>query len=456
MSDSQVVHLDCRVEETKNTMYLDFYNLNDKPFRITCDPKYFWLCEKHKEALAMLRYGILDNRGFLLLTGEVGTGKTLLVNQLMTLLPADAVVATLSDPDLTPIDFYRMLGAGFNLASPIESKSAFLLQLHEYLHESANQKKSVTLIVDEAQRLNHHLMEEIRSLSNIELPDRKLINIFLIGQPELNQVLSREENRALSQRITLRYHLDPLSRGETAAYIEHRLEVAGSSEKNFNDTAIDKVFEYTAGIPRLINILCDHALLSGSVVNSLLLDADIIVQCANELRIPTDQKSISNFRYTSPPSDADADSVSAGEGVMEKEEVKRSGRQGGDNKPESSMMLKWAAGVALVIAFSLVPVLMHMNDKPAEAVSPKMSLNKTGVQDQSPPSGKALDRSSPQPSKPDVIPDGQMNHSRELNRPQKEETPNQLEQIRQITELSPAEIDDVSDNADSSYYNEDK
>ena len=193
-------------------MYLDHYQLKTKPFQITADPKFLWLGEKHKEALATLRYGILDNRGFLLLTGEVGTGKTLLINRLISMLDMDTAVATLPDPDLTSMDFYNILADGFKMNRTFDSKGAFLLHLRDFLHKSYADQKQVLLIIDESQRLNHRLMEDIRVLSNIELQDRKLINIFFVGQQEFNTILTAPQNRALAQRITVRYHITPLEK----------------------------------------------------------------------------------------------------------------------------------------------------------------------------------------------------------------------------------------------------
>ena len=162
-------------------MYLDHFSLNIKPFQITVDPKFLWLGEKHKEALATLRYGILDNRGFLLMTGEVGTGKTILINRLISLLDIDTVVATLPDPDLESMDFYNLLADGLNMKRTFDTKGEFLIHLRDFLHQSHVNQKQVLLIIDESQRLNHRLMEDIRVLSNIELHDRKLINIFFVG-----------------------------------------------------------------------------------------------------------------------------------------------------------------------------------------------------------------------------------------------------------------------------------
>ncbi len=267
-------------------MYLDFYKLTLKPFQITADPKFLWLGEKHKEALATMRYGIMDNRGFLLLTGEVGTGKTLLINRLTTLLDIDTVVATLPDPDLESMDFYNLLADGLNMKRTFESKGAFLIHLREFLHQSYANQQQVLLIIDESQRLNSKLMEDIRVLSNIELHDRKLINIFFVGQQEFNSILMTPQNRALAQRITVRYHIEALNQEETAEYIKHRLSVAGSKEKILQKSALKEIFLFSGGIPRLINIISDHALLTGYAQGLKQIGGTVIKECAEELRIP--------------------------------------------------------------------------------------------------------------------------------------------------------------------------
>ena len=267
-------------------MYLEHFQLKLKPFQITADPKFLWLGEKHKEALATLRYGILDNRGFLLLTGEVGTGKTILINQLVSMLEIDTVVATLPDPDLESMDFYNLLADGFQMKRTFESKGAFLIHLRDFLHQSHSKKKQVLLIIDESQRLNHRLMEDIRVLSNIELHDKKLINIFFVGQQEFNSILLTPQNRALAQRITVRFHIEPLSKDETDRYVAHRLKVAGTNRRLFKNSAISEVYTFSNGIPRLINIICDHALLTAYAKGMNQVDEKIIQECAEELRIP--------------------------------------------------------------------------------------------------------------------------------------------------------------------------
>jgi general secretion pathway protein A len=267
-------------------MYLEHFKLDLKPFQITADHRFLWLSEKHKEALATLRYGILDDRGFVLLTGEVGTGKTMLVNQLISMLEMDTAVATLPDPDLESMDFYNLMADGLKMDRTFESKGAFLIHLRDFLYHSHFSGKKVLLIIDESQRLNHRLMEDIRVLSNIELHDHKLINIFFVGQQEFNNILLKPQNRALAQRITVRYHIEPLNQSETTEYITHRLKVAGGDAKIFDKKALDEVYRFSKGIPRLINIVCDHALLTAYSLSSKKIDAEIVKECAQELRIP--------------------------------------------------------------------------------------------------------------------------------------------------------------------------
>lgn len=267
-------------------MYLDHFSLKIKPFQITVDPKFLWLGEKHKEALATLRYGILDNRGFLLMTGEVGTGKTILINRLISLLEMDTVVATLPDPDLESMDFYKLLAHGLKIKHTFATKGEFLILLRDFLYQSYARQQQVLLIIDESQRLNSGLMEDIRVLSNFEMQDRKLINIFFVGQQEFNSILMTPQNRALSQRITVRYHIEALNEEEVGAYIRHRLKVAGTEQRIFDASAVSEIYKVSGGIPRLINIVSDHAMLTAYAQGNHKIDGKIVEECAEELRIP--------------------------------------------------------------------------------------------------------------------------------------------------------------------------
>ena len=269
-------------------MYEAYYNLKSKPFQITTDPKFLWLGEKHSEALAALKYGILENKGFLVLTGDVGTGKTALINRLVKLIDMAAIVAAIPDPGLDALDFFNILATEFRVRKKFQSKGAFLIFLKQFLHKAYASHKKVLLIVDEAQRLNHDLLEQIRLLSNIELENRKLINIFFVGQPEFNDMLMQERNKAVRQRITVNYHIDPLNEAETDKYIRHRLKIAGATRKIFTPDAVHEIFAFSNGYPRLINIVCDHALLTGYSTGLDSIDAKVILECKKELQIPVE------------------------------------------------------------------------------------------------------------------------------------------------------------------------
>jgi general secretion pathway protein A len=270
-------------------MYLSFYNLNEKPFQISTDPKFLWLGEKHKEALAILTYGILDNKGFLLLTGDVGTGKTTIINALLNNLDDDVIAAHVPDPGLGDLDFFNFIANVFSINEKISTKGDFLNYLSKFLHDAYSKNKKVLLIIDEAQRLKPGLLEEIRLLSNIEKQDTKLLNIFFVGQKEFNNRLIEPENRALRQRITINYYIEPLTEDETREYVNHRLNVAGSKRNIFSSSAIREIFYFSKGFPRLINIICDLALLTGYVKEQKTINANIIRECAKELQIPAEE-----------------------------------------------------------------------------------------------------------------------------------------------------------------------
>jgi general secretion pathway protein A len=269
-------------------MYLNHYNIKEKPFNISPDSRFLWLSEKHREALAALKYGVMENKGFLVLTGDVGTGKTLLINALMRITAVKAVIATIPDPDLEIMDFFNLLSEEFKMNKVFSSKADFLIQFEQFLLRTYAADKTVLLIIDEAQRLNHQLLEQIRLLSNIELDNHKLINIFFVGQKEFNQILSSKSSRAVRQRITVTYQLEPLSQKETAAYIFHRLKRAGATDEIFRPDAVRAVFNFSRGYPRLINVICDLAMLTGFSAGLKKLGAEVVKKCGKELQIPMD------------------------------------------------------------------------------------------------------------------------------------------------------------------------
>jgi general secretion pathway protein A len=267
-------------------VYTNHYKLEKKPFQIISDPQFLWLGDSHKEALAVLQYGILDNKGFLLLTGDVGTGKTTLINALIDSLGDEILAATVPDPGLEPLDFYNYVAFEFGKEELVKSKGEFIFWFRRFLNNAHQSSQRVLLIIDEAQRLDRQMLEEIRLLSNIELDGIKLLNIFFVGQNEFNELLWDQANRALRQRITINFSINPLSDEETGEYILHRLNIAGSEKPIFTPDAIADIASFSGGFPRTINIICDHALLTGYVAGKKKIDNSIIKECVEDLRIP--------------------------------------------------------------------------------------------------------------------------------------------------------------------------
>lgn len=245
-------------------MYTSFFGLSEKPFAITPDPRYLYMSARHAEALAHLLYGITEAGGFIQLTGEVGTGKTTVVRSLLERMPGHADVAVILNPQLSPLQFVLTIceELGIFLREDDTTSLKDLIDvLNKRLLDSHSKGRRVVVIVDEAQNLSPETLEQVRLLTNLETASQKLLQIILIGQPELRVVLDRVELRQLAQRITGRYHLDPLSRSETASYVNHRLRVAGAQGEIFTGPALREIHRLSSGIPRIINVICDRALL---------------------------------------------------------------------------------------------------------------------------------------------------------------------------------------------------
>ena len=266
-------------------MYLSHYKLDKKPFDISPNPEFLWLGEKHREGLATLKYGILQNKGFLMITGDVGTGKTALIRAIENEIQAKIIVVTIPDPSLSLMDFYNVMASELNMGRSFENKGGFLIEFKRLILKAASSHQRVLMIVDESQRLTSALLEEIRLLSNIDLGGNVLINTFFVGQLEFKALLAKSENRAVRQRITVSYELSPLTVDETRQYIGHRLKIAGSSRAIFTPEAIRRIHGLSRGYPRLINIICDHALMSGYSRGVDQIDETIIKECGNELKV---------------------------------------------------------------------------------------------------------------------------------------------------------------------------
>src|SRR5882672_10738179 len=267
-------------------MYLSFFGLNEKPFAITPDPRYLYLSERHAEALAHLLYGINESGGFIQLTGEVGTGKTTVVRTLLSRVPHHADVAVILNPRVTPVEFLLTIceELGLPIADADRSSVKQMVDaLNRRLLTAHAEGRRIIVIVDEAQNLSADVLEQVRLLTNLETPTQKLLQIILIGQPELRELLDRTELRQLAQRITGRYHLEPLSSEETKGYVRHRLRVAGSSGDIFTAPALAEVFRMSRGIPRVINVTCDRALLGAYTQETHKLGAALVRRAAGEV-----------------------------------------------------------------------------------------------------------------------------------------------------------------------------
>lgn len=266
-------------------MYLSYYNLREKPFQISTNPKFLWLGPKHREALAILQYGILTDKSFLLLTGSVGTGKTTLINMMLNELDTNIVVAIVSNPSLQVLDFFNFIADAFSMNKKFTSKGDFIIHFKQFLNDLFSQNKKALLIIDEVQILTKELLEDIKLLSNFEKQGSKLLNIFLVGQNEFNEILTHKENIALRQRITVHYNIKPLTKKEIETYVDCRLKIAGAEKNMFSKGAMNEVFKFSQGIPRLINVICNRALLTGYVKEMRTISKKIVQECSKELEI---------------------------------------------------------------------------------------------------------------------------------------------------------------------------
>ncbi|VAW78510.1 General secretion pathway protein A [hydrothermal vent metagenome] len=266
-------------------MYEQHFGLTERPFSIAPDPRFLYMSQQHREALAHLLYGVGEGGGFVQLTGEVGTGKTTICRCLLEQVPDHVDVALILNPRVSAMELLASLCDELGIAYARDTHSIKLLTdvLNAHLLETHARGRRTVLIIDEAQNLDADALEQVRLLTNLETTREKLLQIVLIGQPELRSLLAREDLRQLSQRITARYHLEPIQRTETAAYIRHRLQVCGARDSVFNETAIDLVQKLSGGVPRLINVMCDRAMLGAYVEGKRIVDATIVTRAAREV-----------------------------------------------------------------------------------------------------------------------------------------------------------------------------
>jgi general secretion pathway protein A len=266
-------------------MYESFFGLREPPFSLTPDPRFLWMSETHQEGLAALVYGITRRKGFLLLTGEVGTGKTTLLRAALGQIPADTDTAlVLNTINVTPLDLLKLIAAEFGVTGRFESKADYLIALNRMLLERLRSGRNTVLIIDEAQNLRDDALEEIRLLSNLETDTHKLMQIVLTGQPELLRKLSQVSLRQLRQRIAIEHHMEPLSEDEVHPYLAHRLYIAGGKfDEVFKAGCEPAFYWFSGGCPRLISLLADRVLLAGYAKQMRPIPPDFVVARAKSM-----------------------------------------------------------------------------------------------------------------------------------------------------------------------------
>lgn len=280
-------------------LYSSFYDINRDPFSLSPDPAFMLLTPSHREALAQMRYTVEARRGFAVLTGEVGTGKTTLLRSLLGSIGPNIVTAYIFNPPKTRGELYVSLASELGLS--LNGSETWHVQIHDFLIENARLGKTVIALFDEAQLIPVDVLEEIRLLTNLETSDAKLLQVILAGQPELDTIIDSDRLRALRQRIALRHSLEPLSQHETISYIAGRLRLAGARRMVFNPAACRAVHEYSQGIPRLINSLCESSLIAGFVADKPSIDAQVVAQVARDAHlVPATRKPRRFGRFIAP------------------------------------------------------------------------------------------------------------------------------------------------------------
>lgn len=270
-------------------MYCQYYGLKERPFNVTSDPAFFFSSKKHKEAISHLLYGVSQRKGIIVLTGEIGTGKTTICRFFLNQVSKNVKTAFILNPTFSEAQLLESIVKDFGITPRNNTKLGMVWELNNFLLRESEAGNNLVLIIDEAQNLKPSLLEQIRLLSNLETEKDKLLQVILVGQPELNNRLNLYDLRQLRQRIMVRYHIGPLDNDEIKLYINHRLEIAGAKNKlenngiEFSDEAIGMISRFSDGTPRLINMVCDRALLAGFVSETRQIGLNIIKKCVEEL-----------------------------------------------------------------------------------------------------------------------------------------------------------------------------
>jgi type II secretory pathway predicted ATPase ExeA/tetratricopeptide (TPR) repeat protein len=347
-------------------MYLNHYQLKLMPFEFGPDPKFLWLGSKHKEVFTILRYGILESKGFIVVIGDPGTGKSTLLNATAANFGSNIRFAKITDPALNEMDFFNFAADAFEMKKPFKNKAEFLIQLGEFVKNAGAQSKKVILVIDEAQRLTPEMLEQIRVFSNVETLGQKVVSCIFAGQTEFLDMV--KQNRALTQRIFFSHLLQPLTQSEIGDYISHRLKVAGTEESIFTSAAVQEVFRLSGGNPRLINILCDQALFRGYTLDKKKIGLELIKESTENTPIPltTQKESAAGMEKQEPSKRSDStgstaeNSKDSAQAAPEKRYVKTSGLK----------TAYWAL-IAIIVVFGLSAYFYHYSGFLATSMNPE-------------------------------------------------------------------------------------
>ena len=299
-------------------MYTAYYNLKEAPFNQSVDPRFTWLSEKQSEALASFQQNYFDKKGFFLITGDAGTGKTAFIKKLLAEIESKTIVATVTDPDLDKLDFFNWLSAEFDLNVSFKSKGAFLTRFKRFLLEAYQKNINVILIIDDAHRINQELVEEILTLSNIETAGSKLMSIFFVGQSGFNKILQENQNSELRQSVNAHFQLKPLKEDEMVQLILYRLKVAGAKAEIFSSRAFHEIYQFSAGYPIMVVNICDRAMMAGCVSATPIIDKDLIIECGRDLQIAGKKGKIKSINY---PNEIAGSKEPAAKAITKKKEM---------------------------------------------------------------------------------------------------------------------------------------
>ncbi|MEE4254903.1 MAG: XrtA/PEP-CTERM system-associated ATPase [Desulfuromusa sp.] len=281
-------------------MYTEFFGLSAKPFDLLPNPQFLYLSKGHRKALSYLQYGVQENAGFTLLTGEVGSGKTTLLRDIINKISSDVTLSMIFNTRVDGYELIAMINRDFGLETQGKDKVQLITELNDFLLDECTSNRQPIIIIDEAQNLSEEGLEEIRLLSNLEADNFKMVQIILVGQPELKQIIAKPSLRQLRQRISISCHLNPLNREESEEYIYHRLATVGSRDcVTFLDGVVDEIFRFSGGVPRLINLICDFLLLSAFVEETREIDMDLVKDALTELSFDSPAAQITGFETPS-------------------------------------------------------------------------------------------------------------------------------------------------------------